>query len=73
MGELRIAPYDVYFDENNIFQPDIILIANENTPKIAERGFFGAPNLIIEILSPSNARFDKEEKKPVYEKFGVKE
>lgn len=72
-GELRIAPYDVHFDEENIFQPDIILIANENTHLINERGFFGAPDLIIEILSPSNARFDKEEKKHVYEKFGVKE
>ena len=73
LGELRIAPYDVHFDEENIFQPDIILIANENTHLIKERGFFGAPDLIIEILSPSNARFDKEEKKHVYEKFGVKE
>jgi Uma2 family endonuclease len=73
LGELRIAPYDVHFDEKNIFQPDIILIADKNTDKIDERGFFGAPDLIIEILSPSNARFDKEEKKLVYEKFGVKE
>ncbi len=73
LGELRVAPHDVHFDEQNIFQPDIILIANENTHLINERGLFGAPDLIIEILSPSNARFDKEEKKHVYEKFGVKE
>lgn len=72
-GELRIAPYDVHFDEENIFQPDIILIANENIHKIDEHGFFGAPDLIIEILSPSNSRYDKEEKKLVYEKYGVKE
>lgn len=73
LGELRIAPYDVHFDEENIFQPDIVFIANPNTHKISERGFFGAPDLIIEILSPSNARFDKEEKKNIYEKNGVKE
>lgn len=73
LGEVRIAPYDVHFDEENIFQPDIIIIANENTHLISERGFFGAPDLIIEILSPSNARFDKEEKRQVYEKSGVKE
>lgn len=73
LGEVRIAPYDVHFDKENIFQPDIVLIANENIHLINERGFFGAPDLVIEILSPSNARFDKEEKKNVYEKFGVKE
>lgn len=50
-----------------------MFIANPNTHKINERGFFGAPDLIIEILSPSNARFDKEEKKNIYEKNGVKE
>lgn len=72
-GELRIAPYDVHFDKENIFQPDIILIANNNTHLINERGFFGAPDLVIEVLSPSNARFDKKEKKNIYEKFGVKE
>lgn len=73
LGELRIAPYDVHFNGENVFQPDIIFIANENKHKINERGFFGVPDLIIEILSPSNARFDKEEKKRIYEKFGVKE
>lgn len=73
LGELRMAPYDVHFDEENIFQPDIILISNENTHKIDERGFFGAPDVVIEILSPANKHYDKEEKKNVYEKFGVKE
>ena len=73
LGELRIAPYDVHFQEENIFQPDIVLIDKSSAHKITERGFFGAPDLIIEILSPSNARFDKEEKKFIYEKFGVKE
>lgn len=73
LGELRIAPYDVYFDKENIFQPDIVLILNEQTHKIEERGFFGTPDLIVEVLSTSNASYDKKEKKKVYEKFGVKE
>lgn len=73
LGEVRIAPYDVYFDEENIFQPDLIFVSNENAPKIQERGFFGTPDIIIEVLSTSNAEFDKKEKKQVYEKFGVRE
>ncbi|GEO08843.1 Uma2 family endonuclease [Segetibacter aerophilus] len=73
LGELRIAPYDVYFDEENIFQPDLVFISKENTLKIQERGFFGTPDLIIEVLSTSNANLDKKEKKRAYEKFGVSE
>lgn len=41
--------------------------------KIQERGFFGTPDLIVEVLSTSNARIDKKEKKDIYERFGVKE
>jgi Uma2 family endonuclease len=68
LGEVRISPYDVYFDEENIFQPDLIFILNENAS-----GFFGTPDLIVEVLSTSNAGFDKKEKKDIYEKFGVTE
>lgn len=39
MGELRIAPYVVYFDKENILQPDILPILNENASKIEERAF----------------------------------
>lgn len=63
LGELRIAPFDVHFDEENVFQPDIVLIDKTNTYKINERGLFGVPDLIIEILSPSNDHYDKEEKR----------
>jgi Uma2 family endonuclease len=73
LGELRIAPYDVYFDEENIFQPDLVFIAKENSSRIQELGFFGTPDLIIEVLSTSNAGLDKKEKKRVYEQFGVTE
>lgn len=73
LGEVRIAPYDVYFDKENIFQPDIVVISTANADKIEERGFFGTPDLIIEVVSTSNAGYDKKEKKNVYEKFGVSE
>lgn len=72
-GEVFIAPYDVHLDEENVYQPDILFIAKENLHKIKENGFYGAPDLVIEILSPSTAQYDKKEKKAVYEKYGVKE
>jgi Uma2 family endonuclease len=73
LGEVRVSPYDVHFGEENIFQPDIVFVAKENTHLIQERGLFGAPDLVIEILSPSNKGYDKKDKKQVYEKYGVKE
>ncbi len=72
-GVLRIAPYDVHFSKSNIFQPDIIFIANTNLYKIENTGLKGAPDIVVEILSPSTSRFDMEEKKSIYEQFQVQE
>src|SRR6476660_1669303 len=47
-GEVRIAPYDVYLDQKNAFQPDLIFISNANLYKIEEDGLHGAPDLVIE-------------------------
>ena len=67
------APVDVYLDEENAYQPDILFVTKENISRIKENGLHGAPDLVIEILSPSNEAFDKEGKKDIYEKAGVKE
>jgi Uma2 family endonuclease len=72
-GVVRISPYDVHFSKENILQPDILFIKNENIHKIKTRGLFGAPDLVIEILSPSTSQLDYEDKKLVYERFGVSE
>ncbi len=73
LGETRTAPYDVYLDEFNVYQPDIIFIAGKNIGKINEDGLHGAPDMVIEILSSRTAKEDKNRKKNVYERCGVKE
>ncbi|HEY9340910.1 MAG TPA: Uma2 family endonuclease, partial [Hanamia sp.] len=73
IGQVRIAPYDVHFSRENILQPDILFIKNENLHKIESKGLFGSPDMIIEVLSPSTSQLDFEEKKLVYERFGVQE
>ena len=73
LGEVYIAPCDVHFDEKNIYQPDLTFVSRENEDRIMDRGIKGSPDLIIEVLSPSNQRFDKVDKKDIYEKYGVKE
>lgn len=72
-GYLAYAPLDVKFDDGNVLQPDIIFIAAERKGELVKDVIEGAPDLIIEILSPSNAYYDLRQKKDIYQKFAVKE
>ncbi|GAB3412972.1 Uma2 family endonuclease [Niabella aquatica] len=73
------APFDVRLvknkasdnEINTVVQPDICVICDEN--KIDERGCIGAPDLIVEILSPYTAKKDMNEKYNLYEENGVSE
>ena len=58
LGEVLYSPIDVYFGEEDTFQPDIIFISKERSAIIGETKIEGAPDLIIEILSPSTAYYD---------------
>jgi len=72
-GTTRMGLYDVYLDEMNVYQPDICYISKKSMHLIKEDGLHGAPDLVIEILSPATAKYDLEDKKDVYEQYGVKE
>ncbi len=73
LGLALDASIDVYLNSRNAFQPDIIFISNDNKDIIKKHGIDGSPNLVIEILSPSNSYYDTKVKKDIYEKSGVKE
>lgn len=72
-GICLYSPIDVVLDDENIFQPDIIYISAERKKELLQDRIMGAPDLIIEILSPSTAYYDLKQKKDFYERFGVKE
>ena len=72
-GFLVCAPMDVKLDEGNVFQPDVLYITEARKAEIIKDRIEGAPDLVIEILSPSNAYYDLRQKKDIYEKYGVKE
>lgn len=72
LGELVMGPIDTYLDDENIFQPDLLFIANERLPIIQDY-IYGAPDLVVEALLPESENLDKIEKKEVYERCGVKE
>jgi len=67
------SPIDVIFDGDNAFQPDIVYVSSARRAEIVKDRIEGAPDMVIEILSPSNAYYDLRQKKQVYEKYGVKE
>jgi Uma2 family endonuclease len=72
-GELFFAPIDVYLDEINIVQPDILWVAADGQCQITDKRLVGAPNLVVEIFSPGTSRRDRREKYALYERFGVRE
>jgi len=72
-GTMFVAPMDVVLDNNQIVQPDLLYIRPERTSIITEKNIQGAPDLIVEIISPSTAYRDMFDKKDIYEKFAVRE
>ena len=72
-GEVYVAPFDVYLDEENVVQPDICFFSNERLSVLSDRGAEAVPDVVVELLSPSNAYYDLRYKLDLYEKHGVKE
>lgn len=72
VGEIILSPMDVYLTEEDVYQPDIIFISNENKGIIKDR-IRGVPDLVVEVLSPSTGYYDLVKKKIIYEQTGVKE
>ncbi len=72
-GEVIVTPIDVVLDDDMVLQPDIIFISCENRKIIKDTGIFGAPDLVIEVLSPASIYRDMKVKKGIYERFGVRE
>src|SRR5579862_5059484 len=73
IGKVVSAPLDVFLTETNVYQPDVLFVSKKNLHLLKDDGVHGAPDLVIEILSPSSARLDLGPKKRVYARCGVLE
>lgn len=73
LGRVYHAPIDVVLGEHNVFQPDILYISRERLGIIKKANIQGAPDLVVEILSPSTAEVDRVTKRRVYARYGVRE
>ena len=73
LGTVLFAPLDVLLSKVDIVQPDIVVVPNENDSIITEKNVRGAPDLLVEILSPSTSDRDRNLKKTRYQRAGVRE
>ena len=73
LGRVYSAPFDIVFSDTEVVQPDLIFVSNECIHIITEDNIRGAPDLVIEILSPSTAGRDRTFKRTLYERHGVQE
>ena len=73
LGEVAASPLDMYLSDGDVLQPDIVFISNDRLHIIHSDGLHGAPDLVIELLSPGTERIDRTLKRERYEKFGVGE
>ena len=73
IGEMFFAPLDVVLTRYDVVVPDLIYVSAERSEGIEEKGLFAAPDLAVEILSPSTRRRDETLKRRLYERVGVSE
>ena len=73
LGRVFVAPYDVVLSEKDVVQPDVFYISRERIAMVRERAVFGAPDLAVEILSPSSLKRDFCQKLALYEQYGIRE
>ena len=72
LGRVYAAPFDVVLAFTSIVQPDILFISTERLGILTAANVQGAPDLVVEIISPSSTKTDQEVKRDLYAKYGVK-
>lgn len=72
-GEALTGPFDVFFSDRNVVEPDVLYVRPENLGRMEERFVRSAPDLVVEVSSPSTRGVDIVRKKELYERYGVPE
>jgi Uma2 family endonuclease len=71
LGTVLFAPIGVVLETASAVQPDLIFVAKARRAIVQAKGIFGAPDLVVEILSPSTAARDRGRKRELYARAGV--
>ena len=72
-GEVLCAPFDVVLSQHDVFEPDLLFVSAARREVLTPACAQGAPDLVVEILSPASRRQDEVLKRDVYERAGVNE
>lgn len=73
VGSVFVAPFDVVLSDTDVVQPDVIFVSQERAHIVTRNNIQGAPDLVIEVLSPSTAHRDRTFKRALYARHGVGE
>ena len=73
LGEVFVAPVDVLLEQHTVVQPDVLFISAARLSIVGEDAIEGAPDLVVEVLSPSTFYKDLRKKMTAYSQFGVQE
>ncbi|HVR07807.1 MAG TPA: Uma2 family endonuclease [Thermoanaerobaculia bacterium] len=73
LGKVLVGPVDVLFTQRDVVEPDVVYVSGAKADRLRERYVAGAPDLVIEVLSPSNRMIDRTKKYRLYEAHGVPE
>ncbi|HWB72730.1 MAG TPA: Uma2 family endonuclease, partial [Egibacteraceae bacterium] len=72
-GRANSAPLDVHFAPEDVVEPDVVYLAPEHLDRIDERYIRGAPDVVVEVSSPSTRHLELVRKRELYERYGVPE
>lgn len=73
LGKVYVAPVDVVFEDHTVLEPDLLFISETRRGIVGEDAIHGAPELVVEVLSPSTFYHDLRRKMTVYSQFGIQE
>jgi len=72
-GKVYIAPLDVYFSYTTVVEPDILFVTADHLGRVEERFIRGAPDVVVEVSSPSTRRLELIRKRDLYLREAVTE
>jgi Uma2 family endonuclease len=73
LGEVLLAPCDVVLSDHDVFEPDLLFVSNDRSNIVTTANLRGAPDMVVEVLSPGTARYDRGYKQTLYSRHGVRE
>lgn len=72
-GQVFPAPTDVFFSDTSVVEPDVLFVRADHLDRLEERFVRAAPDLVVEISSPSTRKLELVRKRDLYERFAVPE